>query len=304
MARLGATVWTGDIEPSWQDLATTPHMILNWGLAGAPYVACDIGGFGGETTAPLLTRWMQLGAFMPTMRVHSTKSATPHFPWLWGEPYASLMRAALNLRYQLLPLHYSLAHDMHASGQLWMRPLAAAFPDDPVAALSASQWLDGPLLVAPILSEDSQRSVYLPAGTWYAFNTSDAATGPTTLTGAAPLSEVPVFAPPGAVVPLAPVVQYTDALPGGALEVQVYGGADGSFTLVEDDGETTGYAAGETRETAFSWQDSARTLSGSVRGPAASARMFTQVRLTLLSAGARYESDATGLGTSGSMVAK
>ena len=99
--------------------------------------------------------------------------------------------------------------------------VAAAFPDDPVAALSASQWLDGPLLVAPVLGEDSQRSVYLPAGTWYAFNTTDVSTGPTTLTGAAPLSEVPVFAPPGAVVPLAPVVQYTDALPGGALEVQV-----------------------------------------------------------------------------------
>ena len=45
MARLGATVWTGDINPTWQDLAGTPSMLLNWGLAGAPFVACDIGGF-------------------------------------------------------------------------------------------------------------------------------------------------------------------------------------------------------------------------------------------------------------------
>lgn len=93
-------------------------MVLNWGLAGAPYVSCDIGGFTGDTTALLLTRWMQVqpsaappgasdstlthacqvGVFMPIMRVHSTKSATPHFPWLWGEPYASIMRTALELR--------------------------------------------------------------------------------------------------------------------------------------------------------------------------------------------------------------
>ena len=61
-------------------------MMLNWGLAGAPYVACDIGGFTGETNALLLTRWMQLGTFMPTMRVHSTKTATPHFPWCGTAP--------------------------------------------------------------------------------------------------------------------------------------------------------------------------------------------------------------------------
>lgn len=57
MARLGATVWTGDINPNWGDMQTTPGMVLNWGLAGGPYVACDIGGFTGETQADLLARW-------------------------------------------------------------------------------------------------------------------------------------------------------------------------------------------------------------------------------------------------------
>jgi len=299
---------SGDINPTWDDLASTPSMVINWGLAGAPYVACDIGGFTGQTTAPLLTRWMQLGSFMPTMRVHSTKSATPHFPWLWGEPYASLMRAALELRYALLPMHYSLAHAMASptAPALWMRPLAAAYPDDADAAAVATQWFDGPLLVAPVLTQDSQRSVYLPAGTWYHFNSTAIELGPTTLTGDAPLGEVPVFAPAGAVVPLAPAVQYSDALPGGALEVQVYGGADGRFALVEDDGETTAYAtaAGATRTTTFTWKEAARTLSWSVDGEASSAQMFTQVRLTLLSdSGKRVESEAKALGSGGSIVA-
>lgn len=156
MARLGATVWTGDINPSWDDLRNTAGLVVNWGLGGAPYVACDTGGFTGQSNAPLLTRWFQLATFMPTMRVHSTKSATPHFPWLWGEPYASTMRDALELRYRLLPYHYSLAHGMHATGRLWMRPLAAEFPADERAARVASQWLDGPS--APVPAIPAQRS--------------------------------------------------------------------------------------------------------------------------------------------------
>ena len=305
MARLGATVWTGDINPSWDDLASTPAMILNWGLAGAPYVACDIGGFTGATTAPLLLRWMQLGSFMPTMRVHSVNWATPHFPWLFPEPYDSLMRAALELRYRLLPYHYSLAHTMHSAARLWMRPLAAAYPTDETAATLASQWLDGALLVAPVLTEDSTRHVYLPTGTWYHFNSSRVESGPTWLNGTAAIGEVPCFVPPGAVVPLGPVVQHSDALPGGPLSVHVYGGADGSFALVEDDGETDDYARhGKVRTTQFTWDEKSRTLSWSVSGTASSPQMFVSVGLTLFTSdGGRFDSGAKQLGTGGSIVA-
>jgi hypothetical protein len=70
--RLGTVVWTGDISVSWLALATTPSAVLNWVMAGAPFVACDIGGFEGGATPPaLLTRWYQLGVFLPVMRVHS-----------------------------------------------------------------------------------------------------------------------------------------------------------------------------------------------------------------------------------------
>ena len=304
MARLGATVWTGDIDPSWQDLSSTPAMLLNWGLSGAPYVACDIGGFTGQTNGPLLTRWMQLGTFLPMMRIHSTLTATPHFPWLWGEPYASLMRAALELRYQLLPYHYSLAHAMYSSSKLWMRPVAAAFPDDAAAASLASQWLDGSLLVAPVLRQDSQRDIYLPNGTWYRFNSTATVTGPTTLKGTASLSEVPVFSPPGAIIPLADVVQHTGALPGGPLTVQVYGGADGKFELVEDDGESTAYKSSDgTRRTAFVWDDAAATLSWSVSGAVPSKQMFVALRLSLLTRTGRSDSEVKPIGTGGSIQA-
>ena len=278
MARLGATVWTGDINPSWDDLRNTAGLVLNWGLGGAPYVACDIGGFTSESNGPLLSRWFQLGTFMPTMRVHSTKSATPHFPFLWPEPFRSTMKAALELRYRLIPYHYSAAHVMYSTGRLAVRALAAEFPDDDDASAISSQWLDDQLLVAPILTDDSQRNVYLPAGDWYAFGSSIVHTGPTKLGGTAPLSEVPVFVRPGAIVPLAPVIQYSDALPGGPLEVQVYAGVDGTFTLVEDDGQTLKYTVGSTRTTAFSWDEKSSTLTWTVGGGgAASPQMFTQL---------------------------
>ena len=302
MARLGATVWTGDINPSWSDLASTPAMLLNWALAGAPYVACDIGGFTGQTTSQLLTRWMQLGVFLPTMRVHSTLSAVPHFPWLWGEPYASLMRRALELRYQLLPYHYSLAHQMAATGKLWMRPLASEFAADSTAAAVATQWLDGALLIAPIISEASKRNVYLPAGKWFHFNTSALERGPTTLSGTADMSEIPVFVPPGAIVPLAPVVQSTSALPGGPLEVQAYAGADGTFELVEDDGETYKHLSGAVRKTAFKWHDTTRTLSWVVTGGSV-AQMFTHLSLTVFGDGKIAKSAVVAIGTKGHVTA-
>ena len=302
-------------------------MVLNWGLGGAPYVACDIGGFLGESNAPLLTRWMQVGAFMPTMRVHSTHSATPHFPFLWPEPYRSLMRDALNLRYQLLPYHYSLAHRVYAEARLWMRPLAAEFPADPVARPLTSEWLDGDLLVSPVLSEDGHSAVYLPKGTWYAFNTTNTVRGPTWCnTTAAPMASIPVYVRPGSIVPLAPIIPHTDALPGGALQVQVYGGSDGRFTLVEDDGETTAYqkvhrprapaaagwvdgdagGASGVKRTAMQWNDAACTLSWNVTGAdGGSTAAFTQLRVTLFTEASkvpRHSAIVTLDGKPGSVV--
>merc|ERR1712054_138642 len=107
-----------------------------------------------------------MGAFLPVMRVHSTKSATPHFPWLWTG-YNDFMRQALNLRYQMVPYHYSLAHRMFETSRLWMRPLAAEFPDDENARAITSQWLDGDLLIAPVLRQDNEKQTYLPQGSWF-----------------------------------------------------------------------------------------------------------------------------------------
>merc|ERR1712216_54635 len=118
----------------------------------------------------------------------------------------------------------------------------------------------------------------------------------------AELTKIPLFVRPGTVVPLAPVVQHTQALPGGPLEVHVYSGADGSFKLVEDDGETTAYESQRTRETAFTWSETSHTLSWTVTDNVGGSlpRGFTEVYCTLFTAAGKAVSSASlALGTGG-----
>ena len=154
------------------------------------------------------------------------------------------MRKSLELRYRMLPTHYSWSHAMFDGGVPAMRPLLMEYPADAAVGELTSEWLLGDaILAAPVLKEDNSSAPYLPAGTWYEFNSTTSHQGPTTVSlSAVPLDHIPVYVKAGGIVALAPLVQYTDALPGdGPLELHVYAGADGAFTLVEDDGETYGY---------------------------------------------------------------
>ena len=111
----------------------------------------------------LLVRWYQLSVHLPIMRVHSTHSALPHFPFLYGETPGDAMRAAMNRRYQLVPYHYSNAHAMYAAGRPMMRPLLMDFPSDAAASELTTQWMDGDaLLVAPIVTSPEGPEVRTP----------------------------------------------------------------------------------------------------------------------------------------------
>lgn len=143
--------------------------------------------------------------------------------------------------------------------------------------------------------------------TFDALSTSDVAvhTGPTNITrDDVALDANPAFAPAGSIVPLAPIVQHTGALPGGALEVRVYAGADAAYELVEDDGDTTAYEAGAgsaVRRTAFAWNDATATLTWSVSGSYAGSTVFVDVSATAFFADGSMKTAApTKIGTHGS----
>lgn len=267
--------------------------------------------------ALLLTRWLQVGIFMPVMRVHSTLTATPHWPWLWGADAADAMRKALNWRYNLLPYHYSLAHSLYSKGELISRAMVLDFEKDSYVAQNGAsifeQWMDGPsLLVSPVLNQDNSSSTYLPtydgSNGWYAWNdTKWYNPGTTVPMDNVALDFVPAFVKSGSVVPLAPAgLQYTDQLPGGALEIHVYAGRNGEFEMVEDDGETTDYQSSgseSTRVTTYTWDDSSSTLSWSVSGNFTGPRVFQSVACHLYKKGSAgvVVSAAKEIGENGSI---
>lgn len=318
IGRMGVGIWTGDISVSWEAFQNTPATILRWGLAGAFFVACDTGGFEGSATPPdLLARWYQLSSVLPIMRVHSRVQNPPHWPWLYGAAAEKTMRGALALRYSLLPMVYSLAHHARDQGKPLVRPLMYEFPKDvTVAHISDEFTLGTSLLAAPVLVQNAtSRVVVLPALNaandkgWFAFNTTQTHAGGQnlTLTGLT-LSDFPLFVRAGSILPLAPAgVQYVASAPAaGALEVHVYGGADAEFDLVEDDGETTGYAtAGEAgvKRTALRWSDASSTLSWASTGGYAGDAAFTQLKVVLWQAGvaAARVTGAVDIGTGGKL---
>ena len=195
------------------------------------------------------------------------------------------MRKALDLRYRLVPFYYSLAHATYETGVPFMRPLVVEFPDDPKVENMTDEWLMGSgLLAAPILSEDSKRTIYFPEGTWYKFDTGEVQAGGQSIDVTAPLDVIPVYVRAGTILTLGPVVENTGELPGGPLEVQVYAGKDADFTLVEDDGATYDYVKGVVRKTAFHWDDASRTLSWKQDGPYHGADVFTDLHITVFDA--------------------
>merc|ERR1719480_725797 len=218
----------------------------------------DSGGFvGGNASAEVLSRWYWSSAFFTIMRVHSSLQQsehadaglpiTPHFPFLYGDEAGNAMRKALEMRYRMIPMLYSLAHEAYQSGAPITRPLLMEFGTDPKAVAIHDQWLVGSgLMTAPVLTEGGKRSVYLPilpeSQLWFEFDSALAHASGTAMDVTVELDASPVYVRSGTIVPLGPIVQSTSDLPGnGTLEVQVYAGADGSFTFVEDDGDSYDY---------------------------------------------------------------
>lgn len=296
---MGVGVWTGDISVSWEAMAQQPGYMLNYNLAGNVYLGCDSGGFvGGNASAELLARWYWSSAFFTIMRVHSSfvhsehgnagMPITPHFPFLYGEEAARAMRNALEMRYRLIPMLYSLGHLAYTDGAPITRPLLMEFSTDSRAVNITDQWLVGTgVMTAPVLKKGGKRSVYFPTSqsseVWFEFNSTATHVGGSDSNVQVPLDATPLYCRAGTLLPLGPVVQHTGQLPGpqGLLEFHVYAGRDGTFTLVEDDGETRAYETGAVRRTRFVWRDQAKTLSWTVAGHTTHESMFSKVVIKL-----------------------
>ncbi len=244
-----AIVWNGDSTSQWWHVALAVSMNLGVGLSGFPVTGIDIGGFWGDTTPELLTRFEQLGAFLPFCRNHSSQGTVYQEPWVFGEPYTSAIRAAIEERYRLLPYLLTLFHEANVTGAPVMRPLAWVAPADAASAACDDQFLLGSdLLVAPVLVEGAtERAVLLPPGTWFAWQGDAVYAGGQQITLPVELTTIPLFQRAGSIIPTTGVTQHTDEAPSAPLTLTVALGAAGDSaeaTVWDDDDHPQAAARG------------------------------------------------------------
>jgi alpha-glucosidase (family GH31 glycosyl hydrolase) len=278
-------LWSGDTNSSWQTLRVQIADGLNTGLSGIPYWGTDTGGFFStkELTAELYVRWFQFSAFCPLFRSHG-RTWKLRLPWGWNQGDVGpveddpkllptpdqlhntdvevICRKYLDLRYRLLPYVYSMVYQTHRTGLPLMRALWLAFPGDAkaLAVDDAYLWGDA-LLVAPVTqAAATQRSVYLPAGAWYDYWTQARIQGGTETVAASVLSTLPLFVKAGSILPMGPVRQYTTERSLLPLDLYIYPGVDGRFSLYEDDGVSMDHTRGMFSLIRLEWTDSTRTL--------------------------------------------
>ena len=258
--RYSAATWSGDIGARWHDMRNQITAGLSFSLSGIPYWTMDIGGFAVEHRyehpdaanleewRELNTRWFQFGAFCPLLRVHG------QFPYREVFNIAPQDHPAYRsivfydrLRYRLLPYIYSTAARTWQNDYTIMRALVMDFGQDTAARRVPDEYLFGPaLLVSPVYQYGARsRSVYLPAGTdWYDAYTGALLRGGQHIDAPAPYERLPLFVRAGSIVPLGPALEYTGQKPADTLTLCVYRGADGSFSLYEDEGDNYHYEQG------------------------------------------------------------
>lgn len=259
-----SAVWLGDNSSWWEHLASVIPMCIGMGLSGVPFVGTDIGGFVDDCEPELLARWTQLGAFTPFCRNHSAIDTIYQEPWAFGEAIETICRDYIRLRYQLLPFLYTLFHEASLTGLPLWRPLAMHYPADKNTwRLDDQCLLGGDLLLAPVTAPGKdKRMVYLPAGKWFDWWTHESYSGQQYIIADAPLSKMPLFVRAGAIIPMAPVVNYCGEKPEDTITLEAF--VDQAETSVGqlywDDGESFAYTRGYYKL----WQFSLRATSSQV----------------------------------------
>jgi alpha-glucosidase (family GH31 glycosyl hydrolase) len=262
--RYGVLPWSGDVARSFAGLQVQLPLLLGMGMSGIAYQHSDIGGYSRIPTTPeLYIRWMQFGTFSPIARAHGAGEVVNGFatePWQFGHEAETICREFIRLRYQLLPYTYTLAHRNSESGMPLARPLFWLDPSDSKLFNESSSYMWGDaFLVSPVVSAGQQtKEVYLPRGTWIDFWTDETVQGGKNITAAAPLERMPVFVKEGSIIPMAPVMDYSDERPLDTLRIHVYASKSKKVTymLYEDDGRTREYQSGKYSLTTFTQRTS------------------------------------------------
>jgi len=288
--RNAAATWSGDIVGTWEVFRNQISGGLNLSLCAIPYWNTDIGGFyaavkyrdGIKDTAfhELYTRWLEFAAFSPLMRSHGTNTPREIFQFGKKGYWAyDAQEKFINLRYRMLPYNYSTTWQVTAHQSTMMRALVMDFPKDGKVYDINDEYMFGKaLLVSPVtdslyvsretgaavtdLSTVKTKQVYLPKGSkWIDFWTGETYSGGNTIASNVPIDQIPLFVKGGSIIPLGPFQQYTSEKKADNLEVRIYPGANGTFTLYEDENDNYNYEKGAYSTIDFKWDDQIKTLT-------------------------------------------
>jgi len=299
----GGWVWSGDTQSTWKTLEAQVAVGVNHSLSLSPYWGSDTGGFytTNELTGELYARWFQFSAFTPSFRSHG-RIWRLRLPWGWGlsdwgfpegqeEPpprsalndqrIEAVARTYAELRYQLIPYTYTLAREAFDTGMPLMRALWLHYPEDERARGIGSEYLWGrDLLIAPVFEQGARtRELYLPEGVWYDWWSGERQEGGRAVTRPVDLETMPIYVRAGAIVPFDPVRQYMEEVVDGPTTLKVFPGADGDFTLYEDDGISLDYRQNRGTWTRMRWRDEERVLTIEPGGPENAVNLLPESRV-------------------------
>jgi alpha-glucosidase (family GH31 glycosyl hydrolase) len=279
----GGWIWSGDVAGKWETLAAQVAVGINTSLSLTPFWGTDTGGFlnSKESSGELFVRWFQFSTFTPSFRSHGLAWHT-RLPWGWNTGDPGLMegekfplpevlhnsevepicRDYLNLRYSLLTYNYTLAREAHDTGMPLMRALWLHYPEDLAAAKCGDEFLWGRnLLIAPVVKPGvTERRVYLPSGDWYDWWTAEKITGGREITRPVDLKTMPLYVRAGTILPIDPLRQFTNEKVSEPITLRIYRGADGEFTLYDDDGRSLDYLTDRATWIQCQWRDADRRL--------------------------------------------
>lgn len=241
-----ATLWSGDINSTYEDMKTQVVGLQLAGISGFPFWGHDAGGFhlGESKDTPndsMYRQWsMAFGSFTPFWKPHGIGKS--RWPLDRSEEVQKEAKLYSELRYKLMPYMYTYARKANETGLPMARAMVIDYQHELLAWKSDLQYMWGKeFLVAPNCSDNSNVLVWLPKGTWYNFWNDEQIKGDRIIDFPAPVGKLPLFVKEGSIIPMANYALSTAAIKNDSLSIHVYPGKDAAFTLYEDDGISENY---------------------------------------------------------------
>ncbi|KAJ1799773.1 glucosidase II, partial [Coemansia sp. RSA 2399] len=269
--RYGA-IWTGDNAANWESLRVSVPMVLSNNIAGMHFAGADVGGFFGNPEKELLVRWYQLGIWHPFFRAHAHIDTKRREPWVFGEPYLSIMREAVRERYRMLPYWYTLFREASLTGMPIVRPMWVEFPNQADLFAEQSVFMVGPsIMVVPAMDPDMSKplGVSFPLHeNWYDIHTHSLYPAPLKRQFTVDLEQTLVFARGGSIIPTRERQRRSSVLmKHDPFTLYIYMGRNGTAAgkLYVDDGESFNYEKGAFIERELSFADAKLTSRASLQ---------------------------------------